>query len=263
MGVQFAVPRADDFSIGAVGVTFRESNGIRTLKGGGNYHCAGNSGYYDRTGGSRFYPVIEIKNIDGQIVHIINSAAQRIPIHPSGQEWSFSISENKPYDFLRYNSLSVKVKFVSGAGQRKARYPDGSVCNVNCSDPNTNFNRLLSSNVRSSPLVKLVNVQEETRIANIEKERLAVIEKARLADVEQKRLANIEIARLTKLQNDMLLLGEVRKGKINVGETRLIELLNIEKNQVSTVLPAVVGASSLIPLGILGILLINSSRGKK
>tara|TARA_R110000824_G_scaffold255572_1_gene444511 strand:+ start:564 stop:1235 length:672 start_codon:yes stop_codon:yes gene_type:complete len=182
--IQFSVPRADDFSIDGVGVTFREEpNGKRTLKGGGGYGFSNNSGFYSRTNGSSFSPVIEIKNIDGQTVHTINSPYQKLPKSSSGQQWSFSISENKPYDFLRYNSLKVSVKFVSSAGSRKPIYPDGTPCNKNCSHLGGDFNRLLSSNVASSSLVSLVNVQEETRLADIERARVESVEESRLLEL--------------------------------------------------------------------------------
>ena len=40
MGIQFAVPRNDDFSINNFGGTFREElDGSRTLKSGGSYNA--------------------------------------------------------------------------------------------------------------------------------------------------------------------------------------------------------------------------------
>ena len=269
---QFSVPRNDDFSIRSLNVTYREeANGLRTLKGGGLYSFNNNSGFYSRNN-NPFFPVIEIKNAQGTLLHTIKNAGQKIPSSSAtlGMNYSFSYSENKPYNILKDKALSTTVKFLSGRGSRRPRYPDGSICNKNCSDTTQNFSGLISSRIYDSPLITLVNVEEETRLNNIEKARLAVIEKSRLANIEEKRLADIELRRLTKLKNNMLLLAEIRRNKIDVGEERLIELLNIEKNQMKitpsidpAVLPSIVATSSLIPLGVLAILLINSSRGKK
>ena len=60
----------------------------------------------------------------------------------------------------------------------------------------------------------------------------------------------------------MLLLAEIRRNKIDVGEDRLIELLNIEKNQKSKITPEIVATSSLLPLGIIA-LLLYSRTGRK
>ena len=252
---QFSVPRSDDFSIG-VSVTFREeSNGKRTLKGGGGYGWANNSGYYNRTG-SRFSPVIEIKNIDGQTVHTLNNPSQKLPKSSPDQKWSFSISENKPYNFLRYNSLSVKVKFVSGGGSYKPTYPDGTPCNKNC--PDSSFSGLLSSNIVNSGLINLVNVQEETRLANIEKARLASIEKSRLVDVEERRLADIESARILNLESDKLLLDEIRFSGYQVDESRLLELLNQDYSELTREpLKVTTGIAGIAAFGIIGLLLYS------
>ena len=107
---------------------------------------------------------------------------------------------------------------------------------------------------------------EEKRLQDIEDKRLAVIEKSRLANIEEKRLADIELRKITLLKNNMLLLAEIRRNKIDVGEDRLIELLNIEKNQKSKItpeiLPSIVATSSLLPLGI-SALLLYSRTGRK
>jgi len=256
---QFSVPRSDDFRINVLGITFREeSNGKRTLKGDGIYHFRNNSGYYNRTGGSRFSPVIEIKNIDGQTVHTINSPFQKLPRSSPDQKWSFSISENKPYNFLRYNSLSVSVRFVSGGGSRKPIFPDGTPCNKNCSHLGGEFNRLLSSNVESSSLVSLVNVQEETRLANIEKARLESIEKSRLVDVEERRVADIESARILNLESDKLLLDEIRFSGYQVDESRLLELLNQDYSELTKEpLKVTTGIAGIAVFGIIGLLLYS------
>tara|TARA_R110002096_G_scaffold167200_1_gene337066 strand:- start:599 stop:1342 length:744 start_codon:yes stop_codon:yes gene_type:complete len=245
---QFSVPRKDDFTIGGINATYREElDGSRTLKGGGLYRPNFNSGYYARN--SLFYPVIEIKNFQGLLLHTIKQSRKKIPESSAtaGHTWNFSISENKPYNFLKNNSLIVTVKFVSG------------VVSVQGGE---NLNGLLSSNVKNSQLIELVNVQEETRLNNIETERLAVLEKSRLSNIEEKRLADIELRRLTVLKNNMLLLEEIRRNKIDVGEDRLVELLNIEKNQKSKIIPAVVATSGLLPLGIIA-LLLYSRTGRK
>lgn len=256
---QFSVPRSDDFTISGVGITFREeSNGKRTLKGGGRYRWANNSGYYNRIGGSRFSPVIEIKNIDGQTVHTINSPLQKLPRSSLDQKWSFSISENKPYNFLRYNSLSVSVRFVSGAGSRKPIFPDGTPCNKNCSHLGGEFNRLLSSNVASSSLVSLVNVQEETRLANIETKRLSDIENKRLSDLEIKRLSHVESTRVLKLESDKLLLDEIRFSGYQVDESRLLELLNQDYSELTKEpLKVTTGIAGIAVFGIIGLLLYS------
>ena len=223
---QFSVPRSDDFTIGGYGVTFREeSNGSRTLKGGGLYRFEWNSGFYTR-GNSFFIPVIEIKNAQGLLIHTITNNPQKIPLSDgsSGMNWNFSYSENFPYSILKDEPLSVSVKFVSGRGSYKPRYPDGTECNKNC--PSSDFDKLLSSNIRNSSLTNLVNVEEETRLKNIETERLAVLETKRLTDIENKRLADIEKSRILKLQDDKLLLDEIRFNPyFQVEESRYLELL--------------------------------------
>ena len=253
MGVQFAVPRADDFTVSISGSYREESDGSRTLKIGGSYRANYNSGYWIKGDRALFFPKIIIKNSRGQTLKTINQQPRRIGQFPL----DFSITENFPYSILKDESLTVTVSFHSGRGSSKPRYPDGRICNKNC--PDSSFSGLLSSNIVNSGLIQLVNVQEETRIANIETERLAVIEKSRLANIEEQRLADIELRRLTLLKNNMLLLAEIRRNKIDVGEDRLIELLNIEKNQKSKItpeiLPSIVATSSLLPLGIIALLL--------
>lgn len=219
---QFSVPRADDFTINSTGVSFKEDKGKRTLEGGGRYHWANNSGYQKRGQTTIFIP-IEIKNSDGVTIHTMR-VSTRLPRNSPQQNWNFSISENKPYNFLKYNALSVNVKFVSGVGSYKPHYPDGRVCNKNC--PDSSFNGLLSSNIQIGALIKVVDVQEETRLANIETKRLEDIEEKRLQDIEKKRLEDIEKSRILKLQNDKLLLTEIRFSGYQVEESRLLQLLN-------------------------------------
>ena len=251
---QFSVPRSDDFSIN-VSVTFREeSNGKRTLKGGGRYGWANNSGYQTRGNTTIFIP-IEIKNSSGVTIHTMQ-VSTRLPRNSPDQKWSFSISENKPYNFLRYNSLSVKVKFVSGGGSYKPTYPDGTPCNKNC--PDSSFSGLLSSNIVNSGLINLVNVQEETRLANIEKARLASIEKSRLVDVEERRLADIESARILNLESDKLLLDEIRFSGYQVDESRLLELLNQDYSELTREpLKVTTGIAGIAAFGIIGLLLYS------
>ena len=179
-----------------------------------------------------------------------------MPKSSPDQKWSFSISENKPYNFLRYNSLSVKVKFVSGGGSYKPTYPDGRPCNKNC--PSSNFSGLLSSNIVNSGLINLVNVQEETRLANIEKARLASIEKSRLVDVEERRLADIESARILNLESDKLLLDEIRFSGYQVEESRLLELLNQDYSELTKEpLKVTTGIVGIAAFGIIGLLLYS------
>ena len=249
---QFSVPRSDDFTIGGFGVTFREeSNGSRTLKGNGLYHFNSNSGFYSRGGGALFYPVIEIKNSQGILLHTIKKSGQRIPISSAtlGMNWNFSISENKPYNFLRYNSLSVKVRFVSGRGS--------SVSGTGASNyVYTEFDKLLSSNIVNSGLINLVNVQEETRLANIETKRLTDIENKKISDLEIKRLSHVESIRVLKLESDKLLLDEIRFSGYQVEESRLLELLNQDYSELTKEpLKVTTGIAGIVGFGIIGLLL--------
>tara|TARA_R110001599_G_scaffold110494_2_gene274404 strand:- start:749 stop:1534 length:786 start_codon:yes stop_codon:yes gene_type:complete len=87
----------------------------------------------------------------------------------------------------------------------------------------------------------------------LEKERL---ENIRLAEIEAPKRAALQAARIEKIkQDDFQRLVEIELQKI----------LNTEiKPTISPeIIPAVVTTSSLIPLGIIAILLLNSSRGKK
>ena len=251
---QFSVPRSDDFSIG-VSVTFREeSNGKRTLKGGGRYGWANNSGYQTRGNTTIFIP-IEIKNSSGVTIHTMQ-VSTRLPRNSPDQKWSFSISENKPYNFLRHNSLSVKVKFVSGVGSYKPTYADGRPCNKNC--PSSNFNGLLSSNIVNSGLINLVNVQEETRLANIETKRLTDIENKKISDLEIKRLSHVESIRVLKLESDKLLLDEIRFSGYQVDESRLLELLNQDYSELTKKpLKVTTGITGIVGFGIIGLLLYS------
>jgi len=161
MGIQFAVPRNDDFSINNFGGTFREElDGSRTLKSGGSYNAIRNSGYYMKGDNSDFFPRIVIKNARGETLTSIDQ-----PLRKVGKEWNFSITENFPYSILKDNSVSVTVSFHSGGGQYRPRYADGTICNTNC--PSNNFRGLLSSNIQISSLISLVNVREESRLNNI------------------------------------------------------------------------------------------------
>tara|TARA_R110002126_G_scaffold271931_1_gene416024 strand:- start:276 stop:1112 length:837 start_codon:yes stop_codon:yes gene_type:complete len=214
MGIQFAVPRNDDFSISGFNGTLREeSDGSRTLKTGGSYSANRNSGYYQIGDNSLFFPRIIIKNANGETLKTIDQSLRKV-----SNEWDFSITENFPYSILKDESLTVTVSFHSGKGAYKTS------CNKNC--PPSNFSGLLSSNIVNSSLIQLVNVEEETRLNNIETKRLANIENKRLADIENKRLADIEKSRILKLQNDKLLLDEIRFSGFEVSESRLVELLN-------------------------------------
>ena len=225
MGVQFAVPRADDFTVSISGSYREESDGSRTLKIGGSYRANYNSGYWIKGDRALFFPKIIIKNSRGQTLKTINQQPRRIGQFPL----DFSITENFPYSILKDESLKATLSLHSGRGQSKPRYPDGRECNKNC--PDSSFSGLLSSNIVNSGLIQLVNVQEETRLNNIETERLAVLEKSRLAVIEKARLTEIENKRLMQLSNDTLLLAEIRSGTFQVSEGRLLQLLNQEKNQ--------------------------------
>ena len=95
-------------------------------------------------------------------------------------------------------------------------------------------------------------------LQDIENVKLAAIKKEniRLANIEAPKRAALQAARIEKIkQDDFKRLVEIELQKI----------LNTEiKPTISPeIIPAVVTASSLIPLGIIAILLINSSRGKK
>ena len=229
MGVQFAVPSSSDLSVSGIGGSFREeANGSRNLKVGSSYRANRNSGYYLVGDNSVFFPRIIIKNNKGEILETIDQRLRKVPPNGSGS-WDLSITENFPYSILKDESLTVTVSFHSGKGAYRPRYANGTICNINC--PSSNFSGLLSSNIKTSSLIQLVNVQEETRIANIETERLAVIEKSRLAVIEKARLTDIENKRLMQLSNDTLLLAEIRSSGFKVSEGRLLQLLNQEKNQ--------------------------------
>ena len=81
-----------------------------------------------------------------------------------------------------------------------------------------------------------VNIERWSKISNeIEEERLLQIQLENQR--KQDELKRQETARLLELENQKIIIPEI--------------------------LPSIVATSSLIPLGIIGILLINSSRGKK
>tara|TARA_R110000803_G_scaffold94340_1_gene161975 strand:+ start:1265 stop:1753 length:489 start_codon:yes stop_codon:yes gene_type:complete len=85
-------------------------------------------------------------------------------------------------------------------------------------------------------------LKEAQRIADVKKEQE---QRLRLKDFRDRQEITLQI----QLENQIKQ-NELKREKISMVKT---------ENQV----PAVVAASSLIPLGVLAILLINSSRGKK
>ena len=101
-------------------------------------------------------------------------------------------------------------------------------------------------------------MQEETRLANIEKARLESIEKSRLVDVEERRVADIESARILNLESDKLLLDEIRFSGYQVDESRLLELLNQDYSELTKEpLKVTTGIAGIAVFGIIGLLLYS------
>ena len=117
--------------------------------------------------------------------------------------------------------------------------------------------------IKKKEYERLIQIElEEKRIQDeIDKkelERLQVIKKEniRLANIEAPKRAALQAARIEKIkQDDFKRLVEFELQKIL--NTKIKPTISPE------IIPAVVTASSLIPLGIIAILLINSSKGKK
>jgi len=123
------------------------------------------------------------------------------------------------------------------------------------------YERLLQIELEEKRIQDEIDRKELERLQvlqDIENVKLAAIKKEniRLANIEAPKRAALQAARIEKIkQDDFKRLVEIELQKI----------LNTEiKPTISPeIIPAVVTASSLIPLGIIAILLINSSRGKK
>jgi len=114
--------------------------------------------------------------------------------------------------------------------------------------------RLLQIQLEKKRIQDEIDRKEFARLEILkEKEKL---ESIRLAEIEGQKRAALQAARIEKIKQD-----EFKK----LAEIELKKILNTEIMPTipPEIIPAVVTTSSLIPLGILAILLINSSRGKK
>jgi hypothetical protein len=104
--------------------------------------------------------------------------------------------------------------------------------------------------------------EEEERLLQIEleKERIKAenqrIENQRLMEIENQRLQEIENQRLMEIENQRL--QEIENQRLQEIENQKL-IIEIQPE----IIPAVVASSSLIPLGIIAFLLINSRKGKK
>ena len=132
------------------------------------------------------------------------------------------------------------------------------------------FNNLINTNTgESNPNFSIYNNKikaEKQKIINIENARLAEIKNKRILKEEfekNARLAKIERTRILKEDNDLLeeqLLAKELQRQVIQNE---IKRNSIIPATIPAVLPSIVAASSLIPLGILAILLINSRKSTK
>ena len=132
------------------------------------------------------------------------------------------------------------------------------------------FNNLINTNTgESNPNFSMYNNKikaEKQKIIDIENARLAEIKNKRILKEEfekNARLAKIERTRILKEDNDLLeeqLLAKELQRQVIQNE---IKRNSIIPATIPAVLPSIVAASSLIPLGILAILLINSRKSTK
>jgi hypothetical protein len=115
-----------------------------------------------------------------------------------------------------------------------------------------------------------VEEEEEERLLQIQLE-IQRVENQRLQEIENQknqRLQEIENQRLQKIENQRL--QEIENQRLQIRYTWEIEnnqrLQEIERQKAiiaPEIIPSVVASSSLIPLGIIAFLLINSRKGKK
>jgi len=153
----------------------------------------------------------------------------------------------------------IGSKFNSASRNLASRATFPNSINTNTGESNPNFS-MYTNKIKA----------EKQKIIDIENARLAEIKNKRILKEEfekNARLAKIERTRILKEDNDLLeeqLLAKELQRQVIQNEIRRNSIFPTITPAIDpAVLPSIVASSSLLPLGILTILLLNSSRGKK